>query len=314
MKTHNNGRWVVLAAVVAGLTFASSVSAGTPDGFGPWADSVVFANQGLNNDGTPVLPERSDPTAALGEAEWNEEDGTYYSLGFGGSTVLAFQNGINGGALVVESTNEDVWYPTETAKVEISTDGLVFTEIGNVTKEDGQVELPDDFGCAQFVRITDTSDPGLFEPSADGFDVDGVKINGEACATHSRMTGGGTVMGEETNFKHGFQLDCETIAGGHFQMNWGKGNKFHMEKVLASICLDDPAISEGQPEAGFNTYIGVGTGKYNGESGYTIYMTLVDSGEPGVSDNAKVEIRDADDNVMYISSGNLMNGNHQAHE
>lgn len=317
MTPHNSTRLAVFTTVVtAGIMLSGSAYAAPPDGLGPWADSVLVTNQGMRNDGSPVLPERSDPTAALGVAENTQEDGTFYSLGIGGSMTLAFQNGISAGAFVVESTNEDFWYPTETAMVEISADGLVYHQVGNITKNDNEVEVPENFGCAQFIRITDTSDPDLFEtfdPTADGYDVDGVSTVGENCGTFSSMKGGGKVDNASTTFTHGFQLDCDAQIGGNFQMNWGKGNKFHLEDMLASICWNDPAIDAGQPYNAFNSYVGVGVGKYNGVSGYHIYMTLTDAGEPGLNDTAKVEIRDATDAVIYSGFG-MVKGNHQALE
>lgn len=181
MKTYNSKTWVALGAVVAGLTLATPVSAAAPDGIGPWSDGVAVVNQGMKKNGSPVLPERSDPWQALGLAEGTQDTGTFYSLGMGGDITLAFQNGVSSGTFVVESTWTDFWYPTETAKVEVSVDGLSYQEIGNVTKEHGQVEIPEGIGCALFVRITDTSNPDLFEPTADGFDVDGVRSVGLPC-------------------------------------------------------------------------------------------------------------------------------------
>lgn len=174
----------MLAAILVSaplLSFTTTALAAAPDGLGPWADEVVSYSQGLMKNGSPVLPERSDTTQSLGVAEMTEDLGTFYSLGFGGSLTLKFQNGISQGALIVETTWEDFEYPAETAKVEISTDGLVYQEIGNITKEDGEVTVPEGFGCAQFMRITDTSNPELYEPTADGFDVDGVQSTGDSC-------------------------------------------------------------------------------------------------------------------------------------
>lgn len=183
MKTRNSGMWVALATVTAGLALASPVSAAAPDGFGAWADGIAVSNQGMRKNGTSVLPDRSDLSAALGVAEGTQNIGTFYSLGMGGSTTFAFQNGISEGTFVVESTWTDYYYPTETAKVEVSTNGINYQEIGNITKEDGEVEIPAGFGCALFVRLTDTSNPALFEDTADGFDVDGVRSVGKPCVT-----------------------------------------------------------------------------------------------------------------------------------
>ena len=110
--------------------FATPVLAATPDGVGPWADTVVTTSQGLRNDGSAVPAVRSDPTSALGVAEQTNADGTFYSLGFGGSLTLGFVNGIQGGSMVFESTN--LPYPVETAKVEFSADGTTWFNAGKI--------------------------------------------------------------------------------------------------------------------------------------------------------------------------------------
>lgn len=184
MKLQINKKMAVFSSTVAlGVVFAGSAFAAPPDGFGPWADGIAVANQGMRKNGSPVLPTRSDLSAALGVAEGTQDEGTFYSLGMGGTLTLAFQNGISNGVFVVESTWTDYWYPTETAKIEVSTDGIVYTEIGNITKENNVVEVPESISCALFMRITDTSNPDIFEPTADGFDVDGVMSIGDICVT-----------------------------------------------------------------------------------------------------------------------------------
>lgn len=161
------------------LFVPSSVSAAAPDGVGPWADTVVSSSQALRKNGTAVLPARSNPTAALGIAENNTLDGSFFSLGFGGSITLGFDNGISGGTLVVEATNPG--YPNEKAQVEVSPDGTTWTVAGTVTT-DGEVALPQSVSCAKFVRLTDTSNAADFaDDTADAYDVDGVRSTGDTC-------------------------------------------------------------------------------------------------------------------------------------
>jgi hypothetical protein len=161
---------------------ATAVMAATADGAGPWADSVVSSTQGLRKNGTAVVAERSNPTAALGQAENDTVGAHFFSLGFGGAITLGFDNPIQSGIVVVEATGGT--YPNETAKVEVSTDGSNWFLAGNVTF-DGAVSLPERVSCAKYVRLTDVTDPSLFtEPQyaeADGFDVDGVKAVGTQC-------------------------------------------------------------------------------------------------------------------------------------
>ncbi len=130
-----------------------------------------------------------------------------------------------------------------------------------------------------------------------------------------RMTGGGKIG--NTKVSHGFTIQCDLNSDkpNNIQVNWGKGNKFHLEgKTLTSaVCSDDPNIDEENPVAGFDTFVGSGTGRYNKESGATIEFTFTDAEEPGKNDNASIKITDASNNVVLDVSGNLNGGNHQAH-
>ena len=175
---------IFISTLVLALFFISVnlVAAAAPDGSGPWADQVISSSQGLMKNGLAVPAPRSNPSAALGVAENDTADGTFFSLGFGGQITLRFDNGIRDGVIVVESTNPD--YPLETAKVEVSADNSSWTVAGNVS-QDGQVPVPGNLTCVNYVRITDTSDSAIFpDDIADGYDVDGVQaLNSEPCVT-----------------------------------------------------------------------------------------------------------------------------------
>jgi len=175
------------------LMFSSTASAASPDGAGPWADSVVTSSQGTIKNGGSVPLIRSDATQALGVAEDTTVEGTFFSLGFGGSITLEFDNTVSGGIIAVEATNPG--YPNETAQVEVSADGITWVTAGSVTT-DGQVSMPSQVPCAKFVRLTDTSNPENFsEETADGYDVDGVRtLDGTPC----EPPGGGGNSGSST--------------------------------------------------------------------------------------------------------------------
>jgi hypothetical protein len=127
-----------------------------------------------------------------------------------------------------------------------------------------------------------------------------------------RMTGGGSVFGSQVT--HGFELYCDAGMGpNNLEVNWGKGDKFHLENLTVGWCWDDPNINERPPVAGFDTYVGSGTGRYNGVSGANIRFEFTDAGEPGKNDLAVINVIDAGGNVVLSVSGNLKNGNHQAH-
>lgn len=301
---------ILLLAALVTNTFAAA-----PDGNGPWADTVVSSSQGLTKAGLPVPAGRSDPTAALGVAENDTVEPHFFSLGFRGSITLGFDNGISSGIVVVEATNPD--YPVETAQVEVSEDGNTWVIAGNVER-DGEVSVPSTVGCARFVRVTDTSNPDDFqEGTADAYDVDGVSAQGENCADEGtgRMTGGGSVYTRAgVRVTHGFELHCDaTVTPNNLQINWDKGNKFHLETLTSALCTDDPAIAPTPPNAGFDTYKGTGTGKFNGVPGYTAEWTFTDAGEPGKKDLATIVIKDPANAVVLSVSGLLKVGNQQAH-
>lgn len=170
---------ILLSALISMLFFATPVSAAAPDGVGPWADNVISFSQGLMKNGNPVPAARSHTTAAVGVAEDNTVEGNFLSLGFGGKIVLGFINGISSGVIVVEATNPD--YPIEKASVEVSENGTTWTLAGMVS-QDGSVTKPAGINCAKYVRITDISDPAIMsDPLSDGYDVDGVRANGDRC-------------------------------------------------------------------------------------------------------------------------------------
>jgi hypothetical protein len=94
-------------------------------------------------------------------------------------------------------------------------------------------------------------------------------------------------------------------------VNWGRGNRFHLEDLTFAAC-SDTELDEGNPEAGFDTYEGEGTGRYNNVSGATAEWTMTDAGEPGNDDTLIIMIWDAEGNLVLNTSGTIR-GNHQAH-
>ncbi len=185
----------ILAGALTAASLSASVAplalAAAPDGVGPWADTVVSASQGLRKDGSPVDVIRSDATQALGAAETTGTpddaglvNGTFFSLGFGGSIVLGFDGGIKNDAgfdvTVFESTNPG--YQDEAIMVEASEDGSTWflsTPVQDV--RDSSYDFSPNITCAKFVRITDVTNPATFEPTADAFDLDAVKSLHAGC-------------------------------------------------------------------------------------------------------------------------------------
>ncbi len=155
-----------------------------------FADSVVSSSQGVRKNGTPVLANRSVAASALGpnQSSGLPSDpavpaGSFFSLGFknngasdGGSIVVEFQDNV-----IIDGPGNDlqVWevtggvYPDEHVKIEVSQDGVTwFTAAANLTR-DAQADLAGSgLAWAKFIRLTDVTPIGAFEPEADAYDLD----------------------------------------------------------------------------------------------------------------------------------------------
>lgn len=132
-----------------------------------------------------------------------------------------------------------------------------------------------------------------------------------------RMTGGGSVFTSDgKRVTHGLVVHCmpgQKKGQDVLQVNWEEGNRFHLETMMSASCSDDPTITPDPPAAGFDTYIGTGTGRYNSVAGATVEWTFTDAGEPGTEDTARIAIKDASGSTVLTVSGRLNRGNHQAH-
>jgi hypothetical protein len=127
-----------------------------------------------------------------------------------------------------------------------------------------------------------------------------------------RLTGGAWLHTDDGKIHHQVQLGCTAAEGGRLTVN-ATAATFELTQVDFALCLDDPALNSGAPNAGWNTHRGSGIGTYNGAPGYTIEWTLTDAGEPGVADAADIVIRDPHGAVVLTEHGTLGGGNHQAH-
>ena len=139
-----------------------------------------------------------------------------------------------------------------------------------------------------------------------------------------RMTGGGSVfMANGVRVTHGFELHCTedgpndtltTPGPNNLEINWDGGNNFHLEELTRGDCTRDPSINPYPPNAPFNTFDGVGIGRYNGAPGATIVFKLTDAGEPGTNDKAAYSIVSDTNVVLSVPLTALTYGNHQAHK
>jgi cysteine-rich repeat protein len=145
-----------------------------------------------------------------------------------------------------------------------------------------------------------------------------------ACDLTGRMSGEGRVSDDEgVRYRHHFKLYCQDGATDNkIEIEWegdddddrdrGRGNnkgKFKLTELTEALCSDRPGIDEGRPTAGFDTFIGAGTGELNGEPA-SITFRFTDAGEPGKGDEAEYTITGS--NGVTVS-GVLDKGNHQAH-
>ena len=138
-----------------------------------------------------------------------------------------------------------------------------------------------------------------------------------------RMTGGGSISctyGDATfRVTHGFELHCAYPEGepaptpNNLQINWGRGNHFHLTALTSAVCTNNPAISPAPPPAGFNTMQATGTGTLNGAPA-TISFTLTDAGEPGRNDYFALHVQSAAFQTVLQCGDFLQGGNHQAHD
>lgn len=171
--------------------------------------------------------------------------------------------------------------------------------------DDDNDNVPDDSDNCPFVANEDQRDT----------DRDGV---GDACedSAPGHMTGGGSIVDPQgLRVTHGFTLQCDVADtdANSLQVNWGKGERFHLDVLTSAFCGDDPSIAPDPPPAGFDSYGGTGSGRYNGVPGATAEWRFTDAGEPGSSDSIELVIKDADGNIVLTVGGTLTTGNHQAH-
>jgi hypothetical protein len=135
-----------------------------------------------------------------------------------------------------------------------------------------------------------------------------------------RMTGGGAFpISGGGSANHGFTLHNPTNPPNHLTVLWkdssGNINRFKLTSLTSATLFDDPTFSPNPPRAGFDTYVGVGTGELNGVAGASANWTFTDHGEPGTNDTVNMTIRDKNGVVVLMTVGTvkLTSGNHQAH-
>ena len=129
------------------------------------------------------------------------------------------------------------------------------------------------------------------------------------------MTGDGSIISNGLRVTHGFSLNCDvTHNPQRLHINWDD-SRFHLESLASANCSNDPNINAGQPYAGFNTYTGSGTGTLTAwmarrsTSFSRMRASLAQKGHGSVHD-PRCRWQPGPESA----SGNLDNGNEQAHQ
>ena len=146
---------------------------------GQYGGTVEMFHQGLQNNGTAVASDRSDPSKALGQPDCNNQPGGFVSLGFGGWIILRMDGGIlnipGNDLRICETTfgpRTCAQYP-EYARIFVSQDMQSWTDLG-VICQDGEADIAP-LTWIRYVKIVDETNPAAFGSQVvDGYDVDGI--------------------------------------------------------------------------------------------------------------------------------------------
>ena len=156
------------------------------------------------------------------------------------------------------------------------------------------------------------------------------------CVFSGFMTGGGKFNSDINNAPppaplmplvvHGFILHCNaTDTPNNLEINWkdpstGQEHQFHLESLSVAHCEYNPALgSPNPPTANFNTWVGNGTGRLDGQDGAFIYAIFTDQGQPagtqagGPGDASTIVIYGPDGSLAMNLSDTLFGGAQQAH-
>jgi hypothetical protein len=142
--------------------------------------------------------------------------------------------------------------------------------------------------------------------------------------TEGRLTGGGTTTGVfdagvplpvTVDAHQGLTLQCDEMRlPNNLQVSWDGGNHFHLDTLDSATCFDDPSKMPNPPPAGFDSYIGNGTGSCNGTPGAKASWYFTDEGESGTEDDVvSLKITCMDGSTLTVAGQNNLQGNFQAH-
>jgi len=196
---------------------------------------------------------------------------------------------------------------TEAERTGLQVCSITVEPIGN------QVSPPD--LATQSVRVRVVTTGNSTDPPSSANTTEVTFCNQLIPVVTGRFTGGGSFACDGLTLRHGFEVHCDpSDIPNRLEINYGVGNNFHLDTLTEATCLDLPGIDEGQPDAGFDTFIGSGSGTFNGQPAL-IEFEFTDAGEPGTADTAAVKITQGTTVILDCleDPGTLEDGNHQAH-
>lgn len=171
----------------------------------------------------------------------------------------------------------------------------------------------------------------LFQVSANSCTSPGV-----TCVYSGFMTGGGRFNTQQNAagngpynptgelLTHGFILHCNASdTPNNLQINWKSStgeHQFHLENLNAAHCEMITALGlPNPPTANFNTWVGSGTGRLDGQSGAFIYAIFTDQSQPagsqagGQGDWSTIVIYAPNGTLVLDVTDPLFGGAQQAH-
>jgi hypothetical protein len=198
----------------------------------------------------PVLAARSNPTAALGVAEGGATDGsTWFSLGFGGTITLGFDNCIGTGGVsirLVEATLEP--YPPELVNVYVSQDDSTYVLAATNVNKDATIALPAGMAWARFVKLVDVTVKSAHPADADAYDVDGVQSLTGCADVRGNLSGR---KYQDTNRNGRLDAGEPGLAGWQIRIQGGAINTVVTTDPNGNWSFTTPAA---QPQAGTTSY------------------------------------------------------------
>ncbi|MEK7547005.1 MAG: SdrD B-like domain-containing protein [Patescibacteria group bacterium] len=310
-------------------------------GLTPISGQSGVTSDGTFSAGTYNLSETGGP-AGYNASGWictaGVQNGSSITLGVGQTAICAIANDdIAPRLIVVKHVINDDWGFSSASNFTMIISGSVAPS-GNITFSGSETGVTQTLPMVGSYIVSESGPQGYSETYSAGCTGSIGLGETKTCTITNddfpgRMTGGGSVFtktsaGDTVNgaalnnvrVTHGFQIQCKIPdVNDSIEINWndktGKSHKFHLETLTSAICTKNgnPAPPKNTAN-GFNTFTGVGIGRYDGISGATLNFVFTDNGEPGRNDTASYLVKNiGGSTVLQVSAKNLDKGNQQAH-